>query len=73
MEKRERRFMVIESDEDIILEVVKKADLSATDMELLRHDVNNLRGNEWLDVVEDTGDKELLRVFKQMLKRKGGC
>lgn len=53
--------------EEILFEIGKKLDLDAYDYETLTHDVNNLRGAEWLDEVASIGDKKLLKAFKKII------
>lgn len=53
--------------EDVLFTVAKKLNLENYEYEMLIHDVNNLRGNEWTEYVEETGDKELIKAFKQVI------
>lgn len=53
---------------DILLTVAKKLNLTGYDYEQLVHDVNNLRGKEWLPEIEKLGSPDLLRKFKMVLK-----
>jgi hypothetical protein len=48
----------------VCMEVTKKLNLSTYDAETLIHDVNNLRGNEWLEQVESLNDDNLTARFK---------
>lgn len=52
--------------EELIYELAKKMGLSKYEHEMFLHDVNNLRGSEWLDQVQDLSDEELLKNFKEV-------
>ena len=49
---------------DVIQEIINKLNLSAHDAEMFIHDINNLRGHEWLDEIEKIGDACLFVKFK---------
>ncbi|MBQ0142028.1 MAG: hypothetical protein KBT06_04390 [Prevotellaceae bacterium] len=57
------------SQDEILLKISHALDLSDYDFEMLTHDVNNLRGGEWLDQVKEIGDKELLKAYRQLIKQ----
>lgn len=46
--------------------IAKALKLSKYDLNTLIHDINNLRGSEWLEQVESIGDEELLKQFKEV-------
>lgn len=48
---------------EIIYNISKKLDLSYADSVMLAHDVENLRGKEWLPQIKSLHDKELLKQF----------
>lgn len=52
---------------ETIQKVINTLNLSAADAEMLIHDVNNLRGHEWLEAIENLGDAELLASFKSAI------
>ena len=47
-------------------EIANKLSLSTHDRNMLIHDINNLRGIEWLDQVKSIGDESLLDMFKDV-------
>lgn len=47
-------------------EIASKLKLSKGDYNTLLHDINNLRGDEWLEQVKSIGDEELLKKFKNV-------
>lgn len=51
---------------ELINTLVKKMGLNAYEANMLEHDINNLRGAEWLDQVEELGDSELTGAFKEV-------
>lgn len=54
--------------EELVLKITKQANLTNYESEMLLHDINNLRGNEWLDVVENYCTKDVIKAFKKIIK-----
>lgn len=52
--------------ESIIFEIAKKLDLNKADEEMLLHDVNNSRGDEWLEQVKESCSEEDVSSFKKI-------
>ena len=52
--------------ESIIFEIAKKLDLNKADEEMLLHDVNNSRGDEWLEQVKESCSEEDVSRFKKI-------
>lgn len=58
----------IEGDvEELVLKIAKQAKLTHEEREMLLHDINNLRGDEWLEVVEDCCSKKTIKEFKEII------
>lgn len=58
----------IEGDiEELVLKITKQAKLTREEREMLLHDINNLRGDEWLEVVEDYCSKKTIKEFKEII------
>lgn len=53
---------------ETINKIVKQANLNSYEADMLLHDINNLRGNEWLDVVEKHCSKRVISTFKKIIK-----
>lgn len=51
-------------DEEFLYEVAQEASLSKYDYESLMDDYRNLRVNEWLDVLKDDLDEDMVEEFK---------
>ena len=51
---------------DVAKRIAKALKLNRRDFDMLVHDINNLRGDEWLEQVESIGDEELLKQFKEV-------
>lgn len=54
--------------EETINKIVKQANLNSYEADMLLHDINNLRGNEWLDVVKKYCSKRVISTFKKIIK-----
>lgn len=52
--------------ENLIFEIAKQLELNKTDVEMLLHDVNNLRGEEWLKQIEEGCSEEVVSRFKKV-------
>lgn len=49
--------------------ITKKLDLDAYEEDDLIHDLNNLRGDEWIDAMVAAGiDKKTIKNFKKFIK-----
>lgn len=56
------------TEEDWARKLKKVCHLNKEEADDLLHDLNNLRGNEWLEIVEDNcDDEELLIAFKEFI------
>lgn len=53
--------------DNLLFEIAKKLDLDAEEHEMLVHDVNNLRGDEWIEEIETLDDGELIEAFKELI------
>lgn len=51
----------------LIHKITKEAELSVDEVFMLQHDINNLRGNEWLEVVEKNCSEEIKKAFKNLI------
>ena len=54
----------INTSNSVAKEIANKLNLSSNDYNTLLHDINNLRGDEWLEQVKSLNDEELLNRFK---------
>lgn len=52
----------------LILKIAKEMDLNAYGTAMLIHDVNNLRGAEWLEHILECCSAETFREFSKMIK-----
>lgn len=55
------------SKEELLREISKLLELDDYSQNLLLHDVNNLRGNEWISDVGSIGDANLTKAFKRLI------
>lgn len=53
--------------EDLINKIHKELDLTLDEVDDLIHDLNNLRGDEWLDIVEEGCSKNTIKKFKKFI------
>ena len=59
--------------EELVTVITKEANLNYYESDMLLHDINNLRGNEWMETVKANCNKKTIREFKKViwiLKRK---
>ncbi len=56
-----------ETVEDVVNELTKLLNLDANDSDMLLHDINNLRGDEWLDVIKKECSEEILKKYKMFI------
>ena len=49
--------------EELILKIAKEMDLMAHEVDMLESDINNLRGNEWLEEVLECCSPETFKEF----------
>ena len=54
--------------EELVNKITKQAKLSYYESDMLLHDINNLRGDEWLETINARCSKETIREFKNMCK-----
>lgn len=52
--------------EELVRKISHEAGLDAYETMTLLHDINNLRGDEWLDVVEEYCSAETIEQFKKV-------
>ena len=52
----------------LILKIAKEMDLDSYGTEMLIHDVNNSRGNEWLEGILECCSTETFKEFSKMIK-----
>lgn len=57
--------------DEILLKVTKEMDLCSTDMDMLEHDVRNLRGDEWLNDVKASCSPSTYKAFRGLVKNAG--
>ena len=53
--------------EQLVHKISKQADLTYDEEETLLHDINNLRADEWLDIIEECCTKKVIKEFKNLL------
>lgn len=51
--------------EELLFEIAKQLNLSYRDYEMLIEDINNLRGDEWIETVSELQDKNIIKKFKE--------
>ena len=54
-----------------LIKVTKEMDLCSTDMDMLEHDVRNLRGDEWLNDVKESCSPSTYKAFRGLVKNAG--
>lgn len=54
--------------EELILKIAKEMDLAAHEVEMLESDINNLRGDEWLEEVLEGCSPETFKEFFRVVK-----
>nr|DAN90657.1 MAG TPA: hypothetical protein [Bacteriophage sp.] len=53
--------------EELVNKITKEADLDYYDANMLLHDINNLRGDEWLETIKLRCKKETIKEFEKIL------
>ena len=53
--------------EELVNIISKEANLNYCESDMLLHDINNLRGNEWLNTVMQSCSKDTIRKFKRII------
>ena len=54
--------------EELVNKITKEANLNYYESDMLLHDINNLRGDEWLETIKAGCSEETIRQFKKMCK-----
>lgn len=54
---------------DIIHKISRQLQLNAIETDLLLHDINNLRGEEWLPDIEANCSQDIINSFKKLIKK----
>lgn len=53
--------------EELVNIISKEANLNYYESDMLLHDINNLRGDEWLNTVMQNCSKETIQKFKRII------
>lgn len=53
--------------ENFLWELCQQMRLDKDESEMFLHDVNNLRGDEWLSVVQESCSLQMFRQFKKLV------
>lgn len=53
--------------EELVNKITKEANLDSHESEMLLHDINNLRGDEWLEIIIERCKKETTKEFEKIL------
>nr|DAL62332.1 MAG TPA_asm: hypothetical protein [Caudoviricetes sp.] len=53
--------------EELVNKITKEADLDFHESEMLLHDINDLRGDEWLEIIIERCKKETIKEFEKIL------
>lgn len=54
--------------EELVLKIAKEMELNSYDTERLVHDINNLRGSEWLEEILECCSAETFKEFSKLIK-----
>ena len=54
--------------EELVLKIAKEMELDSHGTEMLIHDVNNSRGDEWLEEILEYCSIETFKEFSKMIK-----
>ena len=55
---------------DLILKIAKEMNLKNHEVEMLESDINNLRGDEWMEEILESCSSETFREFFKIVKPK---
>lgn len=55
---------------DLILKIAKELNLQSHEVEMLESDINNLRGDEWMEEILEVCSPETFREFFKIVKPK---
>lgn len=58
--------MEIDIDE-LVYDIAKQADLDTYEADMLLHDINNLRGDEWIEIIEEYCEEETKNQFFELV------
>ena len=58
--------MEIDIDE-LVDDIAKQADLDLYEADMLLHDINNLRRDEWIDIIEEYCEEETKNQFFELV------
>lgn len=53
--------------DELILKIAKEMDLPAHEVEMLKSDINNLRGYEWLEDILENCSVSTYRKFRKLI------
>lgn len=53
--------------EELVTVITKEANLNYYESDMLLHDINNLRGDEWLETAKANCSKKTIRNFKKVI------
>ena len=54
--------------EELVLKIAKEMELDSYSIEMLIHDVNNSRGDEWLEEILECCSTETFKEFSKIIK-----
>ena len=54
--------------EELVLKIAKEMDLNECGIATLTHDINNLRGSEWLEEIMECCSVETFKEFSKLIK-----
>ena len=54
--------------DELISKIAKEMDLNERGIEALTHDINNLRGGEWLEEILECCSAETFKEFSKLIK-----
>ena len=56
--------------EQLVHKISRQLRLNKIETDLLLHDINNLRGEEWLSEIEANCSQDIVKTFKKLIKAK---
>lgn len=55
--------------EQLVHKISRQLQLNEIETDLLLHDINNLRGEEWLPDIEANCSQDIINSFKKLIKK----
>lgn len=52
---------------ELVDDIAKQADLDFYEADMLIHDINNLRGDEWIEIIEEYCEEETKNQFFELV------